>query len=110
MLNALHELKAVGSGLTNSSAVSGSSIVSGSAEGAKVTGNPFRDLFTDTVGRVDQLEGQARAAVDGFITGKGVDVHQVMIAAEKASMAFELALAVRNKAVQSYQSVMSMQF
>jgi flagellar hook-basal body complex protein FliE len=32
------------------------------------------------------------------------------IATEKASMAFELALAVRNKAVQAYQSVMGMQF
>ena len=109
MVTALHELEAVGDGLTHSSAVSGS-IVSGSAEGSKITENPFRDLFTDTVGKVDQLEGQAREAVDGFMTGKGVDIHQVMIAAEKASMAFELALAVRNKAVQSYQSVMNMQF
>jgi flagellar hook-basal body complex protein FliE len=39
-----------------------------------------------------------------------VDVHQAMIASEKASMAFELALAVRNKAVQAYQSVMGLQF
>ena len=46
----------------------------------------------------------------GLMTGPGVDVHQAMIASEKASMAFEMALAVRNKAVQSYQSVMGMQF
>ena len=44
------------------------------------------------------------------MTGSGVDVHQAMIATEKANMAFELALAVRNKAVQAYQSVMGMQF
>jgi len=71
---------------------------------------PFSDLLTDAVGQIGQLEGQARVAVDGLITGKGVDVHQAMIAAEKASLAFELALAVRNKAVQAYQSVMAMQF
>jgi len=39
-----------------------------------------------------------------------VDVHQAMIATQKESMAFELALAVRNKAVQAYQQVIGMQF
>jgi flagellar hook-basal body complex protein FliE len=71
---------------------------------------PFADLITDAVGQVDQLEGQAQAAVSGLMTGSGVDVHQAVIATEKASMAFEMALAVRNKAVQAYQSVMGMQF
>ena len=77
---------------------------------SKAADSPFSDLLTDAIGKVSQLEDQARTAVDGLITGSGVDVHQAMIASEKASMAFEMALAVRNKAIQSYQSVMSMQF
>jgi len=72
--------------------------------------SPFGDLFQSAVSKVNELEDQARTAVNGFMTGTGVDVHDVMIASEKASMAFEMALAVRNKAIQSYQSVMSMQF
>jgi flagellar hook-basal body complex protein FliE len=48
--------------------------------------------------------------VAGLMTGSGVDVHQAMIATQKADMAFELALAVRNKAVQAYQQVIGMQF
>jgi flagellar hook-basal body complex protein FliE len=72
--------------------------------------SPFADLITDAVGQVTQLEGQAQAAVTGLMTGSGVDVHQAMIATQKADMAFELVLAVRNKAVQAYQSVMGMQF
>jgi len=71
---------------------------------------PFADLIGDVVGDVNGLQAQAGAAVTGLMTGSGIDVHQAMIATEKASMAFELALAVRNKAVQAYQSVMSMQF
>lgn len=71
---------------------------------------PFSELLTDAVGQVDQLESQAHAAVTGLISGSGVDVHQAMIATQKASMAFELALAVRNKAVQAYQQVIGMQF
>ena len=71
---------------------------------------PFSDLLNGAVGQVDQLEDQAQAAVQGLMTGSGVDVHQAMIASQKADMAFELALAVRNKAVQAYQQVMGMQF
>jgi flagellar hook-basal body complex protein FliE len=80
------------------------------AGGAAAVPAPFSDLLTDAVGQVNQLENQARTAVDGLMTGSGVDVHQAMIATEKASMAFELALAVRNKAVQAYQQVIGMQF
>jgi flagellar hook-basal body complex protein FliE len=71
---------------------------------------PFSDLLTDAVGEVDQLQSQANAAVTGLMTGTGVDVHQAMIATQKADMSFEMALAVRNKAVQAYQQVIGMQF
>ena len=80
---------------------------SGASRGAA---EPFSDLLSDAVGQVNQLEDQARGAVQGLMAGSGVDVHQAMIATQKASMAFELALAVRNKAVQAYQQVIGMQF
>lgn len=70
----------------------------------------FGDVLKDSIGSMTRLEDEARAAVNGLMTGTDVDVHQAVIASEKASMAFEMVLAVRNKAVQSYQSVMSMQF
>ena len=71
---------------------------------------PFSNLLTDAVAQVNTLESQARTTVAGLMTGSGVDVHQAMIATQKADMAFELALSVRNKAVQAYQQVMGMQF
>ena len=74
------------------------------------TAAPFSDLLKDAAGEVDRLQSEAQAAVTGLMTGTGVDVHAAMIATQKASMAFELSLAVRNKAVQAYQQVMSMQF
>jgi flagellar hook-basal body complex protein FliE len=80
----------------------------GSEPGAEPA--PFSDLLQDAVGQVNQLEEQASAAVTGLMSGTGVDVHEAMIATQKASMAFELTLAVRNKAVQAYQSVIGMQF
>jgi len=94
----------------SSLAGSGASLSVASTSGQSGAPAPFSDLFTDAVGQVSQLEDQAHAAVSGLMTGSGVDVHRAMIATQKASMAFELALAVRNKAVQAYQQVIGMQF
>jgi flagellar hook-basal body complex protein FliE len=84
------------------------SLSPGAGQGGAPT--PFADLMTDAIGQVNQLEDQAHTAVSGLMSGTGVDVHQATIATEKASMAFDLALAVRNKAVQAYQQVIAMQF
>lgn len=80
------------------------------AGASAATPAPFSDLLTDAVGQVNQLQTQAQTAVEGLMSGSGVDVHQAMIATQKADMSFELALAVRNKAVQAYQQVIGMQF
>ena len=86
--------------------------VPGSTSGASaVPGTaPFGDLLRNAVRGVDSLEQQASSAVEGLMQGTGVDVHDAMIATQKADMSFELALAVRNKAVAAYQQVMGMQF
>ncbi|HEX4007604.1 MAG TPA: flagellar hook-basal body complex protein FliE [Acidobacteriaceae bacterium] len=74
------------------------------------SGTPFGDLLKDTVTGIDSLKQQAASAVTGVLDGSGVDIHDAMIATQKADMSFELALAVRNKAVAAYQQVMGMQF
>ena len=107
MLVATNAVSAVAGAATSGSSAA-SLFSAGGAETASAA--PFADLITGAVGEVSHLEQQANAAVSGLMTGSGVDVHQAMIATQKADMAFELALAVRNKAVQAYQSVMGMQF
>lgn len=85
----------------------------GNAAGVSSPGfdrEPFGSLLRGAVNSVDQLQQQAASAVTGMLTGNGVDIHDAMIATQKADMAFEYALAVRNKAVAAYQQVMGMQF
>lgn len=111
MLGATSSVSAIAGAAASATTSSASAASVFSAGGAaSASSAPFADLITDAVGDVSRLEDQASAAVSGLMTGTGVDVHQAMIATEKADMAFELALAVRNKAVQAYQSVMGMQF
>lgn len=117
MLAAMNQIAGVALGgtntLTGAGGVQGTGIAGTAIGGTANAGgesSPFSDLLTDAVGEVGRLEDQARMTASGLMTGSGVDVHQAMIATEKASMAFELALALRNKAVGAYQQVMSMQF
>jgi flagellar hook-basal body complex protein FliE len=107
MASAIASMAAVSQATANLGGLAGSATP---AAGSSLEKTPFADLLTDAAGQVGQLEAQARSAVTGLMTGNGVDVHQAMIATQKADMAFELALAVRNKAVQAYQSVIGMQF
>jgi len=83
---------------------------SGFAGPAAAPTAPFADLITEAVGQVEHLEQQAKASIEGLISGKGVDVHEAMIATQKAGMGFELVLSVRNKALAAYQQVLGMQF
>ena len=106
MLAAMSAIQAVSGANAGSSAVSGLGV----AAGTPTLSSPFADLISDAVGNVNQLEAQAQSTVSGLMTGTGVDVQDAMVATQKADMAFEMALAVRNKAVQAYQSVMGMQF
>ena len=80
------------------------------SSGAALPSAPFAGLFQDAVKNVQTLEQQASSAVEGLMDGSGVDIHTAMIATEKADTAFQLALAVRSKAVGAYQQIMGMQF
>jgi len=89
------------------SAVAG---VAGSAKSQGQAATPFGGVLQALVDQTSQLDKQAKTAVTGLLNGSGVEVHEAMIATQKADMAFELALQVRNKAVGAYQQMMSMQF
>jgi len=71
---------------------------------------PFAGVFQSMVAESSALDAKAQQAVTGLLNGSGVEVHDVMIATQKADMAFELGLQMRNKAVAAYQQMMNMQF
>ena len=78
--------------------------------GSAGAATPFAGVFQSMVEQTSALDAKASEAVTGLLSGQGVDIHDAMIATEKADMAFELALQVRNKAVGAYQQMMGMQF
>jgi flagellar hook-basal body complex protein FliE len=70
----------------------------------------FGAVLREAVSEVDNLHLDAQYKVSGLVEGNGVDVHDAMIAVEKADLSFQLMLQVRNKVVQAYQQIAGMQF
>jgi flagellar hook-basal body complex protein FliE len=70
----------------------------------------FFGALQGAMGQVEQLHQDAQSKVAGMLDGSGGDVHSAMIAVEKAGLAFEMMVQVRNKIVQAYQTVSQMSF
>jgi flagellar hook-basal body complex protein FliE len=74
----------------------------------KVEGNSFGDVLKESISKVDSLQKEADRAIQEMAAGSG-DIHNAMIAMEKASISFQMMMQVRNKIVSAYEEVMRMQ-
>ena len=69
----------------------------------------FGKALFDAVQSLDQVQQEADGKSLDLASGQPVDLHDVMISQDRASLSMNLALQVRNKLVESYQEVMRMQ-
>jgi flagellar hook-basal body complex protein FliE len=69
----------------------------------------FSDTLKQALDQVNQLEKQSSHMGELLAAGKIDNIHDVTIAGQKASVAIELTVQVRNKVVEAYQEVMRMQ-
>jgi flagellar hook-basal body complex protein FliE len=85
--------------------------IEGSATRTSATpaGTSFGELVRDALEQLNRLQVEANQAATGLVAGEPVDLHDVIIAIEKANLGFQLALQVRNKLVEAYQEIMRMQ-
>lgn len=65
----------------------------------------FKDMLSGMIGNADQLQKQSQEMTQQLATGQITNVHDVMIAAEKAKMAMQLTLAIRGKLLEAYQAL-----
>ena len=69
----------------------------------------FGQALTDAISGLNQSQNAADDASVRMAAGDPIDLHEVMLARETASLQFQLAVQVRNKLVEAYQDVMRMQ-
>jgi flagellar hook-basal body complex protein FliE len=73
------------------------------------TAGGFQDQLLMAFEKVNNLQQVSSDMVEGMISGKVTETHDVMIAARESQLAFELLLEVRNKLLESYQEIMRTQ-
>jgi flagellar hook-basal body complex protein FliE len=69
----------------------------------------FRGVLEGAIQKVEDTRSQAAQAVESFLAGDGQELHSAILATQRADLAFELGLQVRNKVISAYQEVMRMQ-
>jgi flagellar hook-basal body complex protein FliE len=69
----------------------------------------FSTYLKNAIQDINALQKASDKMNQGLATGQVQDIHQVMIASQKAGIAIEMAMQVRNKAVEAYQEIMRMQ-
>ena len=72
-------------------------------------GPSFADTLKNALNGVSDSQDNAAAQKDAFLKGEPVELHQVMAAGEEAGIALELLVEVRNKVLEAYKTVISMQ-
>ena len=72
-------------------------------------GSSFADLLGNAVNKVNDVQQASNQLSNAFEIGtKGVDLTDVMVSSQKASVSFQALTQVRNKLVQAYQDIMQM--
>lgn len=69
----------------------------------------FMDYLKGALGEVDALQKEAAANAEKLALGDESYLHNTIISYEKATLALQLAIEVRNKMLDAYQEIMRIQ-
>ena len=97
-----------------SSPISPISLATPSPIAIQVTGaasqpGAFQNALQNAIGQVEDLRTTSDQTVQRFLSGENEELHTTVMATQRAELAFEMFMQVRNKVVQAYQEVMRMQ-
>ena len=70
----------------------------------------FLNVLENSLSEVNALQTTKNKAIEDFASGKNNNVHELMIAMQKASTATQLTTAVRNKVLEIYREISTLSF
>lgn len=68
----------------------------------------FSEMLKDSIQKVNQLQLESQNLNNQLVAGNIDNVHQVVIASQKAELALQFTLQVRNKILDAYNEIMRM--
>lgn len=69
----------------------------------------FTDILSEAINSARETESTSAAENAALLTGQTDDLHTPLIESQKAELALDLAIQIRNKVVNAYNQVMNMQ-
>lgn len=76
---------------------------------AQAQSGHFANMLEQTLNKVNENQVQADHAVKELVAGRTKNIHETMLALERADMSLKLMMQVRNKILDAYREVMKMQ-
>ncbi len=95
-------------GLINTNTTQGATEASRAERPQNAGGPSFKDVLMKNIEQVNRLQQDAEMAIEDLASGRRDDMASVLIAKQKADMAFQLLLQVRNKLMDAYNEVKEM--
>ena len=85
-------------------------------EGLRTTAQPARETLTgfgkvldESIAKVNLDQVEADRAIKEMIAGRNKNIHETMLAIERADSSLKMMMQVRNKVLEAYKEVMKMQ-
>lgn len=69
----------------------------------------FKTWLNDAITDVNDKQVDSQIMTERMARGEDVDLHEVMITAQKAAITLETTVEVRDKVIEAYQEIMRMQ-
>lgn len=77
--------------------------------GPSESGKTFGEFLQDSIGKVNNLQQDANVAMEKLASGESQNLHETLLAVEKAEIAFKMMNQVRTKVLDAYRDIMKMQ-
>lgn len=77
--------------------------------GAENGGKTFGEFLQDSIGKVNSIQQEANVAMEKLASGESQNLHETLLAVEKADIAFRTMNQVRTKVIDAYREIMKMQ-
>lgn len=101
-------MRTLETGALDRTGLTSSTLIKGSRE--KENGNGvFMQYLKDAMKETNKLILDSEKLVNEFAAGRTDNIHQVLIAAEKADIALQFTMQIRNKIMDAYNEIMRMQ-
>lgn len=71
--------------------------------------NMFGDLLTNAINQVNEMQIESDELKNQLVIGELDNLHDLTIATEKANIALQVTMSVRNKVVEAYKEIMRIQ-